>query len=200
MKKHAFLSPNQSTFRNNFSTQTSLHKVIDGWLEATENKCVTLVCCYDLKKCFDSIEHHILLNKLSMHGIKTLNIHGLNHTLMTGLRLVFIKIASPLSLMLIPVYLKDLSWDLYYSSSLSLILLIFYMDVILIFMLMTFYFMPLMTILIVQLHIYRMTSINCHNGLKITNSQLILIKLFLFLLAQNKDYLPLLNYPIYIYR
>ena len=66
-------------------------------------------------------------------------------------------------------------------------------------MLMTFYIMLLMTILIVQLHIYKMISINCHNGLKITNSQLILIKLFLFLLAQNKDYLPLKNYPIYIY-
>ena len=44
MKKHAFLSANQSTFQNNFSTQTSLHRVIDDWLEATEHKCVTLVC------------------------------------------------------------------------------------------------------------------------------------------------------------
>ena len=72
MKKHAFLSPHQSAFRNNFSTQTSLHRVIDDWLEAIEHKSVTLVCCYDLKKCFDSIDHHILLNKLSMYGIKNI--------------------------------------------------------------------------------------------------------------------------------
>ena len=49
MKKHAFLSANQSTFQNNFSTQTSLYRVIDDWLEVIEHKCVSLICCYDLK-------------------------------------------------------------------------------------------------------------------------------------------------------
>ena len=43
MKKHVFLSPQQSAFRNNFSTQTSLHRVIDDWLEAIEHKCVMYV-------------------------------------------------------------------------------------------------------------------------------------------------------------
>ena len=41
----------------------------DDFLENIDDKNITLVCCFDLKKCFDSIIHSVLLNKLRKYGI-----------------------------------------------------------------------------------------------------------------------------------
>ena len=70
LEEHAFISPDQSAYLKAHSTQTSLHRVIDDWLENINDNQTTGVCLLDISKCFDTISHHILLQKLSMYGIK----------------------------------------------------------------------------------------------------------------------------------
>ena len=52
------------------TTQTSLHRVIDDWLENINYNQTTGVCLLDICKCFDTTSHRILLQKVSMYGIK----------------------------------------------------------------------------------------------------------------------------------
>ena len=59
----------QSAFLKRYSTQTSLHRVIDDWLDQINDNSLTGACLLDISKCFDSINHQILLKKLEMHGI-----------------------------------------------------------------------------------------------------------------------------------
>ena len=70
LEEHAFISTDQSAYLKGHSTQTSLHRVIDDWLENINDNQTTGVCLLDISKCFDTISHRILLQKLSMYGIK----------------------------------------------------------------------------------------------------------------------------------
>ena len=63
------LSPNQFAYIKVKSTQTALHNIIDSWLSNIEKGDITGACFLDLTKCFDSVSHDILLNKLENYGI-----------------------------------------------------------------------------------------------------------------------------------
>ena len=54
--------------------QTSLHRVIDDWLENINDNQTTGVCLLDISKCFDTTSHRILLRKLSMYGMKQMEL------------------------------------------------------------------------------------------------------------------------------
>ena len=69
INENSFITPSQSAFLHLHSTHTALHKVTDNWLEAIDTGLITGVCFYDMKKCFDSINHKILLFKLNKYGI-----------------------------------------------------------------------------------------------------------------------------------
>ena len=56
------------------STQTSLHRVIDDWLENVNESQITGICMLDIAKCFDTIDHDLLLKKLSLYGIKNIEL------------------------------------------------------------------------------------------------------------------------------
>ena len=45
------------------------HRVIDDWLEQINDNSLTGACLLDISKCFDFINHEILLKKLEMYGI-----------------------------------------------------------------------------------------------------------------------------------
>ena len=60
----------QSGFRANHSTMTALAKVTDDWLMAMDVGEYTGVVFVDLQKAFDTVDHQVLLNKLSTNGIK----------------------------------------------------------------------------------------------------------------------------------
>ena len=69
LEEHSFISMDQSAYLKRHSTQTSLHRVIDDWLGNVNDGAITGACLLDISKCFDSINHTILLKKLEMYGI-----------------------------------------------------------------------------------------------------------------------------------
>ena len=60
----------QSAYRNQHNTQTALHRVVDDWLFNISDGNLTGVCSFDITKCFDTINHAILLKKMSFYGFK----------------------------------------------------------------------------------------------------------------------------------
>jgi hypothetical protein len=59
----------QSAYRKYHNTQTSLHKCTEDWIDNICDKTYTAVCFLNIRKCFDTINHKILLRKLSRYGI-----------------------------------------------------------------------------------------------------------------------------------
>jgi hypothetical protein len=78
---HSFITPSQSAFINNHSTTTAVQRVISEVLEGFNENEITTMCFIDLQKCFDTIDHSILLNKLNMYGFN-------------GVTFTFLKIIS----------------------------------------------------------------------------------------------------------
>ena len=65
---HDLISVDQFAFLKNHSTVTSLHRLIDDWYEAINENEYIMACFIDVQKCFDSINHNILLEKLAHYG------------------------------------------------------------------------------------------------------------------------------------
>ena len=61
---------NQSGFRRNHSTETSLLQSTEMWLKSMDQGKINGVIYLDLKKAFDTIDHQILLSKLQAYGIR----------------------------------------------------------------------------------------------------------------------------------
>ena len=64
------ITSDQSGYRNQHNTQTALHRVVDDWLYNISDGNLTGVCSFGITKCFDTINHTILLKKLSFYGFK----------------------------------------------------------------------------------------------------------------------------------
>ena len=71
LSSNHLLSPNQHGFRPYHSTETALVTVSDHILTATDSGEISLLCLLDLSKCFDVIDHDMLLRKLRWYGIET---------------------------------------------------------------------------------------------------------------------------------
>ena len=65
------LASSQHGFRPRHSTETALLSVTDHILAATDRGEISMLCLLDLSKCFDVIDHDLLMQKLMMHGIET---------------------------------------------------------------------------------------------------------------------------------
>jgi hypothetical protein len=68
--QHRFISIDQFAYMKNHSTATSLHRLIDDILENINEKENTALCFLDIRKCFDTIDHNILIYKLRKYGIQ----------------------------------------------------------------------------------------------------------------------------------
>ena len=62
------ITSDQSAYRNQHNTQTALHRVVDDWLDNVSDGHLTGVCSFDITKCFDTINHAILLKKMYFYG------------------------------------------------------------------------------------------------------------------------------------
>ena len=64
-----YINIDQSAYRAHHSTQTSILRVTDDFIDNMCDKLLTGVCLLDIKKCFDTISHKILKIKLGNYGI-----------------------------------------------------------------------------------------------------------------------------------
>ena len=69
LQDNNLISIDQSAYLKLHNTQTSLHRVLDDWIDNTCFNTITGICSFDIKKCFDSIDHTLLLKKLELYGI-----------------------------------------------------------------------------------------------------------------------------------
>ena len=69
LQDHDMISPDQFAFLKNHSTIGCLHRVFDDWYEAINEGEYIMTCFLDIQKCFDSIDHDILIKKLYHYGI-----------------------------------------------------------------------------------------------------------------------------------
>ena len=69
LDKYNLITSDQSAYLNGRSTQTSLHRVVDDILESMDDGEITAACFIDISKCFDSIDHKFLLEKMEKHGV-----------------------------------------------------------------------------------------------------------------------------------
>ncbi len=67
--KHSFITKDQSAYLKFHSTLTSLHKVACDWYDAINDGDISCTCFLDLAKCFDTINHDMLLYKMTKYGI-----------------------------------------------------------------------------------------------------------------------------------
>ncbi len=59
----------QSAYRKGHSTETALHKLMIQPFHYVNEKLLSDACFFHIQKCFDTIDHNILLFKMSKHGI-----------------------------------------------------------------------------------------------------------------------------------
>ena len=70
LENHSLLDPNQGGFRKNNPTINSIANYIDNIYDAINNNKTSLAIYIDFSKAFDTVNHEILLQKLSHLGIK----------------------------------------------------------------------------------------------------------------------------------
>ena len=67
---HSFLRHDQSAFRKGHSTGTALHKLVDDLLDNINEVMMNAIWFFYLKKCFDTINHDLLLSKLKKYDVE----------------------------------------------------------------------------------------------------------------------------------
>ena len=67
-----FITNDQSAYLKRHSTQTCLHRLVDDILDNRNQGEVTGLCFLDIQKCFDTIDHSILLDQMYHYGFRNI--------------------------------------------------------------------------------------------------------------------------------
>ena len=70
LNKYNLINIDQYAFRKDHSTITCLHRVIEDWIDSMNEHEMIGTCFLDISKCFDTVDHTLLLQKLNNYGIK----------------------------------------------------------------------------------------------------------------------------------
>lgn len=63
--------------------------MIDDWIENISSNTFTAICSFDVKKCFDTIDHKLLLKKMQLYGIEEYELSWFNYYLSNRSQMVF---------------------------------------------------------------------------------------------------------------
>ena len=88
LEDNDLITVDQSAYRIRHNTQTALHKVLDDWYSNMADGLLTAVCSFDIIKCFDTINHSILLQKMEKYGFHTNNVEWFRSYLLNRQQLV----------------------------------------------------------------------------------------------------------------
>ena len=88
MSYRPLITVDQSAYRARHNTQTALNKVLDDWYSNMADGSLTAVCSFDIRKCFDTINHSILLKKMNKYGFHTNKVEWFRSYLLNRQQLV----------------------------------------------------------------------------------------------------------------
>ena len=91
MENNKLLIPSQFGFRQGLNTTNAIYNFIHETLKRLHNKENPVGIFCDLSKAFDSVDHEILINKLSFYGIKGLPLSWFKSYLMNRSQVVKIN-------------------------------------------------------------------------------------------------------------
>ena len=91
LSENKLLSDLQSGFRPLHSTLTVLLDITDKWYTNMDNGLINAILFVDLKKAFDTIDHDILVNKLSCYGFKNKTVNLFRNYLTERTQITFVN-------------------------------------------------------------------------------------------------------------
>jgi hypothetical protein len=86
---HSFISKDQFAYLQNSSTQHCLHRLVDDILDNMNCNEKTALCFIDIRKCFDTINHDILIEKMKKYGIRNTELDWFRSYLSNRSQIVF---------------------------------------------------------------------------------------------------------------